>query len=92
MDHHSFAEVRTFAGKDTPNLPARKPPLLTKIRISAISLILMLSSCTVGREFRDVALPAIESGALSIATGLLEGFFAAIAVDPQTTGSGTSSQ
>ncbi|UCE59316.1 MAG: hypothetical protein JSU63_17965 [Phycisphaerales bacterium] len=44
--------------------------------------------CEAGREFRDAALPSVETGVRDILDGLLDGVFAAIAVEP---GNSTSS-
>ena len=52
-----------------------------------LSLLFVSSSGCVagaGREFRNAALPAIRSGATSILNGLLDGLFAAIEPEPQS--------
>ena len=38
--------------------------------------------CEVGREFRDAALPSFETGVRDILDGMLDGVFAAMAVEP----------
>lgn len=56
------------------------------VPIAAIVFAAFVSTgCTAGREFREAALPAFRSGSLSIVTGLLDGLFAAIEPEPQTT-------
>lgn len=40
------------------------------------------AGCSTRDEFRAVATPAIQSGVSQILNGLLDGFFAAIAVEP----------
>ena len=37
-----------------------------------------------GTEFRDTALPAVQSGVTSIMNGLIDGIFAAIEPEPQS--------
>ena len=41
------------------------------------------AGCTVGREFREAAGPAVQSGVTQIVNGLLDGLFAAI--EPEAT-------
>lgn len=57
-----------------------------KASVGAIVMIMAavcLTGCT-GREFRDVAGPAVHSGVSLILDGLVDGVFAVI--DPDTTG------
>lgn len=55
------------------------------IAITGTSLV-MLPSCPVaGRQFRDAAGPAVESGVTQVVNGLLSGVFAVIATEPETT-------
>lgn len=49
------------------------------------------TNCTFGREFRDAAGPALQSGVTSILTGLVNGLFAAIEPEPETDGDAASS-
>lgn len=55
--------------------------------------ILTLGGCVPveGRQFRETALPAIESGMSSILNGILDGVFASIAVESSTTDSSGNS-
>jgi len=39
------------------------------------------SGCATGRDFREAALPLVESGVSDVVNGLVDGFFAAIAVE-----------
>lgn len=42
------------------------------------------SGCTLPREFRTAANPALQSGLTSILTGLVDGVFAVIEPEPET--------
>lgn len=46
----------------------------------------MSASCTFGREFRDAAIPSLQTGVTSILTGLVNGVFAAIEPEPDADG------
>lgn len=50
-----------------------------------LGLLGTLSSagCTVGREFRQAALPAVHEGITLILNGVLDGVFSAIEVEPE---------
>lgn len=53
-----------------------------------LSLMLLggVTGCgAAGRDFRTAALPAVESGVTLILNGVLDGIFAAIRPEPQTT-------
>lgn len=56
----------------------------TKLGISIVTAIIAMtitsSGCTMpyGRQFRDTALPGIQSGVQSILTGFVDGVFASI--------------
>jgi len=58
----------------------------TRNMLFALALMTMATlpatSCTFGREFREAAGPALQSGVTSILTGLVNGVFAAI--EPET--------
>ena len=54
--------------------------LLMTIVIIALSLQL---GCLATQRFRDAAGPALEAGITGIVNGLLDGFFAVIATQPQ---------
>lgn len=62
----------------------------SKNMLITLSLMAMATlpatSCTFGREFRDAAGPALQSGVTSILTGLVNGVFAAIEPEPDTDG------
>lgn len=45
--------------------------------------ILASAGCTVGREFRQAALPAVQEGVALILNGVLDGVFSAIEVEPE---------
>jgi len=50
-----------------------------------VSVLVTQASCVPGYEFRTVATPAIQNGVSQILNGLLDGFFAAIAPEPEST-------
>ncbi|MGB2985911.1 MAG: hypothetical protein WBE26_08510 [Phycisphaerae bacterium] len=51
--------------------------------VAAICVI-SLTGCDVGREFREAATPAVTNGVSEIVNGLMDGLFAAIEVEPET--------
>ncbi len=53
--------------------------------IAGTSLVMLPSCPLAGREFRDAAGPAVESGVTQVVNGLLSGLFAVIEPEPQTT-------
>ena len=63
---------------DTPN--RTKSCLVVRALVSC-SLIVTLSGCLTGPQFRQAALPAIEGGIEQILDGLVDGVFAAIQVE-----------
>jgi len=89
IDQNMYDEKRKKGATQRDLIPGR--PLADFIRSKRVQVVVALLSlgatagCTAGREFRAAALPAVQSGTLSIATGLLDGLFAAIAPQPQTT-------
>ncbi len=43
------------------------------------------TGCASGRDFREAALPLVESGVTDVINGFVDGFFAAIAVETPNT-------
>ena len=60
----------------------RRSPALT-VAITTIVLSSM-TGCVTGREFREAAGPAFQTGVTAIVNGLLDGFFAIIEPDANT--------
>ncbi len=59
-------------------------PSILAMAVVATAMLMTNLGCNAGRQFREVASPAVQSGARDILNGLLDGFFAAIAPEPQT--------
>ena len=53
------------------------------MRAAASVVLIGLAGCDVGTEFRAAATPAVHAGVSSIINGLVDGVFAAIAVEPE---------
>ncbi|UCC28882.1 MAG: hypothetical protein JSU86_11850 [Phycisphaerales bacterium] len=53
------------------------------VAIAAIALS-GVTGCVTGREFREAAGPAFQTGVTAIVNGLLDGFFAVIEPDTNT--------
>ena len=59
------------------------------LAVGAAALALSgITGCTVGREFRAAAGPAVQSGVTQIVNGILDGLFAAIEPEPTTDSGG----
>ena len=43
-----------------------------------------------GTQFRETAIPALQTGVTSIMNGLIDGIFASIDVEPETSGGSTT--
>ena len=48
------------------------------------TVLIGTTGCVSGREFREAAGPAVQTGVTEIVTGLLDGLFAAIEPEPVT--------
>ena len=68
-----------------PNMLARLSRMLA-ISVFAAALTTQFG-CEFGREFREAAVPLVESGVKDIVNGMLDGLFAAIEPDDTTDGS-----
>ncbi|MCO6438401.1 MAG: hypothetical protein J5J06_15015 [Phycisphaerae bacterium] len=71
-------------------VPTEKRVGLRSLGSAIIMTLLGLSSlsagCDVGREFRAAALPQFSEGVTLAVNGLLDGIFAAIEVEPDSSG------
>ena len=55
--------------------------LSSSVFIAAAILLSTQTGCPGGRQFREAALPAVQTGVDSILDGIVDGIFAAIAVE-----------
>lgn len=54
-----------------------------RIGFGGVVALSLQIACIPGREFRAVATPAFQSGVSQILNGILDGVFAAVAVEPE---------
>ena len=63
------------------NVPRHKRLTLALAATGATGMLMAQGTCMSGRQFREAALPSLESGVNLILDGVVDGLFAAIEVE-----------
>jgi hypothetical protein len=73
------------------NVPRRKRLIVALAAAGATAMLMTQGACVDGRQFRTAALPALKGGVDLMLDGVVDGLFAAIAVEtPPGTGDTSS--